>query len=86
MKFKKALSLLLSALMVTGSAAFSANAAPAPDETGAYSNQNYLETQASAAYNEKDLGSTYSKASTRLSCKQQAPIPKREQRCWASTQ
>ncbi len=63
-KFKKALSLLLSALMVTGSAAFSANAAPAPDETGAYSNQNYLETQASAAYNEKDLGSTYSKAST----------------------
>lgn len=50
--------------MVTGSATFAANAAQAPEEAGAYSNQTYLESQASAAYNETGLGSTYSKTST----------------------
>ena len=63
MKLRKPLSLLLSALMVAGSASFAASAASAPEAVG-YNNQTYLETQASSAYNEKNLGATYSKTST----------------------
>ena len=63
-KFKKALSLLLASVMVIGTAGIAASAAESDDAVGAYSNQNYLESQASAAYNEKDLGSTYSPSQT----------------------
>ncbi|MDO4893777.1 MAG: alpha-amylase family glycosyl hydrolase, partial [Eubacteriales bacterium] len=64
MKFKRTLSLLMSVLMVTGSATFAANAAQSTESVGAYTNKDYLESQASAAYNEANLGATYSKAST----------------------
>ncbi|MBQ1717270.1 MAG: type I pullulanase, partial [Ruminococcus sp.] len=64
MKFKKTLSLLLASVLVMGTATVAANAAVDDDSVGAYSNQNYLETQASAAYNTNDLGSTYSPGST----------------------
>ena len=65
-KFKKTLSLLLASLMLASSATIAASAAEASsDETvGAYSNQNYLESYAGAAYNEKNLGSTYSPSQT----------------------
>ena len=65
-KFRKPLSLLLASLMVVGSASFAVSAAvtDSDDEVGAYSNQNYLESAASNAYNEKNLGCTYSPAST----------------------
>ena len=63
-KFKKSLSLLLVSVLVMGTASFAASAAVDDDSVGAYSNQNYLETQASAAYNTTDLGSTYSPGST----------------------
>ena len=65
MKFKKTLSLVLSALMVMSSAVVAASAASdGSEEVGAYSNQNYLESQASSAYNEANLGATYTPAST----------------------
>ena len=65
MKFKKTLSLVLSALMVMSSAVVAASAASdGSEEVGAYSNQNYLETQANNAYNEANLGATYTPAST----------------------
>lgn len=63
MKFKKTLSLLLASVMVMGAATISANTATVDDPVG-YSNQSYLETQASSAYNEQNLGSTYSPSST----------------------
>ena len=67
MKFKKTLSLLLSAVMVMGSATFAASAAPVQSEdVGAYYNQNTLETEAKAALSDSSLklGSTYSQSST----------------------
>lgn len=65
MKFKKTLSLVLSAIMVMSSAVVAASAATEDsEEVGAYSNQNYLETQAGNAYNEANLGATYTAAST----------------------
>ncbi len=65
MKFKKTLSLVLSALMVMSSAVVAVSAASdSSEEVGAYSNQNYLETQANSAYNEANLGATYTPAST----------------------
>ena len=63
-KFKKSLSLLLASVLVMGTASFAASAAVDDDSVGAYSNQNYLESQASAAYNTPDLGCTYSPSST----------------------
>ncbi len=67
MKLRKALSLFLAAIMVTGSATMAANAANVDSVSvsyGNYSNASYLETYASNAYNETNLGSTYSAAST----------------------
>lgn len=64
MKFRKTLSLLLSVLMVAGSATVAASAATVNEPVGAYSNQNYLETYADAAYNESGLGATYTKSAT----------------------
>ena len=65
MKFKKTLSLVLSALMVMSSAVVAASAASdGSEEVGAYSNQNYLETQANNAYNEANLGATYTSEAT----------------------
>ncbi len=67
MKFRKPLSLLLSAAMVTGMVSFTANAVTKDDITssaGSYHNASYLETYASKAYNEQNLGSVYSKSST----------------------
>ena len=65
-KFKKTLSLLLASLMLASSATIAASAAEAGSEetVGAYNNQTYLENYASAAYNEKNLGSTYSPSQT----------------------
>ena len=56
-KLRKPISLLLTALMAVSAAPFAASAA-------GYSNQSYLESYASNAYNEKDLGSTYSPTAT----------------------
>ena len=65
-KFKKTLSLLLASLMLASSATIAASAAEAGSEetVGAYNNQTYLENYANAAYNEKNLGSTYSPSQT----------------------
>lgn len=68
MKLRKALSLLLAAIMVTGTASIAVNAAESNSESsvsaGNYSNGSYLETYASSASNEANLGSVYSKSST----------------------
>lgn len=64
MKFKKLISLMLSATMLTGMTSFAASAANSGESVGAYYNQTYLETEASAAYNEEGLGCVYSPAST----------------------
>lgn len=66
MKFRKSLSLLLSATMITGMASFAANAVVTDGEVsaGSYYNASYLESYASKAYNETGLGAVYSKAST----------------------
>ena len=66
MKFKKVLSLLLTAAMLSGMASFAAQAASAPSSTAAgnYYNADYLESYANSAYNESGLGSVYSKDST----------------------
>ncbi len=51
--------------MVMSSAVIATSAATDDtEEVGAYSNQNFLETQANNAYNEANLGATYSAAST----------------------
>ena len=51
--------------MVMSSAVVAASAASdGSEEVGAYSNQNYLETQANNAYNEANLGATYTPTST----------------------
>ena len=64
-KFKKTLSLLLASMMLASSATIAASAAEAgADEVVGYGNQSYLETYANAAYNEKNLGSTYSPSQT----------------------
>lgn len=65
MKFKKTLALALSALMLMSSAVVATSAATDDSEAvGAYSNQTFLETEANNAYNEQNLGATYSAAST----------------------
>ena len=64
MKFKKSLSLLLSAVMVVGCATVAAYAAESDSESVGYSNQSYLENYASAAQSTNDFGATYSSAST----------------------
>ena len=66
LKFKKVLSLLLTAAMLSGMASFAAQAASAPSSTAAgnYYNADYLESYANSAYNESGLGSVYSKDST----------------------
>ena len=64
MKFKKSLSLLLSAVMVMGSATFVANAVGVDSEPVGYSNQSYLENYAGNAQSTNDFGATYSKTST----------------------
>lgn len=66
MKFKKTISLLLTAAMLMGSATYAANAVTTDEESvsASYYNKNYLETYASNAYNESNLGSTYSASST----------------------
>ena len=67
MKFRKPLSLLLSAAMVAGMASFAADAVVTNSSevsAGSYYNASYLETYANSAYNETGLGSVYSKAST----------------------
>lgn len=66
MKLRKTLSLLLSAIMMTSTVSIAANAATAEvsSVSGSYYNASYLETYASQAYNEANLGSTYSKSST----------------------
>ena len=65
MKFKKTLALALSALMLMSSAVVATSAASDDSEAvGAYSNQTFLETEANNAYNEQNLGATYSAAST----------------------
>ena len=67
MKFRKPLSLLLSAAMVAGMASFAADAVVTNNSevsAGSYYNASYLETYANSAYNETGLGSVYSKTST----------------------
>ena len=64
MKFKKSISLLLSAVMVTGCATFAASSATVDSESVGYSNQSYLENQAASASSTNDFGATYSAAST----------------------
>lgn len=64
MKFKKLVSLVLSASMLLGMTSFAASAANSGEPVGAYYNESYLETEASAAYNEEGLGSVYSPSST----------------------
>ena len=64
MKFKKSISLLLSAIMVTGCATFSVNSATIDSEPVGYSNQSYLEGEAQSASGTNDFGATYSAAST----------------------
>ena len=66
MKWKKTLSLLLASVMVIGTASVVATAAEMDDNdsVGAYYNSNYLESQASAAYNETGLGCTYTPGAT----------------------
>lgn len=66
MKFKKVISLMLSATMMIGMASFGANAAKSeePVSAGSYYNGSYLESYAGQAYNEQGLGSTYTKSST----------------------
>ncbi len=66
MKFKKLVSLVLSATMLMGVASYGASAADSkePVSAGSYYNGSYLESYAGQAYNESGLGSTYSKGST----------------------
>ena len=64
MKFKKSLSLLLSAVMVAGCATVAVTAAESDSESVGYSNQSFLETEAGQAKNTNDFGAKYSTAST----------------------
>ncbi|MCH5297948.1 MAG: type I pullulanase [Ruminococcus sp.] len=67
MKFRKMVSLAMAAIMATSAATIAANAVTIDSDTvsyGSYYNGSYLESYASAAYNESNLGATYSKAST----------------------
>ncbi len=54
MKFKKSLSLLLSAVMVAGCATVAVTAAESDSESVGYSNQSFLETEAGQAKNTND--------------------------------
>ncbi len=67
MKFRKALALLLSAVMATSMTSFAASAATTDSSSasaGSYYNVSYLENYAQAAYDVKGLGAVYSPAST----------------------
>ena len=64
MEFKKSLSLLISAVMVMGTAVIATDAAVVDSDPVGYSNQSYLETEAKAASSTNDFGATYSAAST----------------------
>ena len=65
MKFKKTISLILSAIMLSGCATVAVTAATVDSEaTGSYYNEDYLETQASYAKNESGFGAVYSPTST----------------------
>ncbi len=66
MKFKKLVSLVLSATMLMGVASYGASAADSNESVsaGSYYNGSYLESYAGQAYNESGLGCTYSKDST----------------------
>ena len=64
MKFKRSLSLLLSAVMVAGCATVAVTAAESDSESVGYSNQSFLETEAGQAKNTNDFGAKYSTAST----------------------
>ena len=64
MKFKKSLSLLLSAVMVAGVATVAAYAAESDSEAVGYSNQSYLENYANSAKNVNDFGATYTPSAT----------------------
>ncbi len=65
MKFKKTISLILSAIMLSGCATVAVTAATVDSEaTGSYYNEDYLETQASYAKNESGFGAVYSPSST----------------------
>ena len=58
MKFKKSISLLLTAIMVTGCATFAASSAEMDSDSVGYSNQSYLETEAGSASATNDFGAT----------------------------
>ena len=66
MKFRKPISLLLSATMIFGMTSFAATAATTDESVsaGSYYNGSYLESYASSAYDETGLGSVYSSSST----------------------
>lgn len=64
MKFKKSLSLLLSAVLVSSCATVAVTAASVDSDSVGYSNQSYLETYAQKAQSTNDFGATYSKSST----------------------
>ena len=67
MKFRKALALLLSAVMATSMTSFAASAATTDSDSasaGSYYNLSYLENYAQAAYDVEGLGATYTPTST----------------------
>ena len=67
MKFRKMISFALAAIMASSAATVAANAITVDNEQvgyGSYYNGSYLESYASAAYNESNLGADYSSAST----------------------
>lgn len=67
MKLRKALSLLLAAIMASSAATMAVDAVTVDDGSvsyGSYSNASFLETYAKSAYNEQGLGSNYSPDST----------------------
>ena len=66
MKLKKSMAVFLALTMLTSSAAVAANAASSEESVsaGSYYNASYLEDYAQKAYNEKNLGCTYSAKKT----------------------
>ena len=67
MKFRKLISFALAAIMASSAATVAANAVTVDNEQvgyGSYYNGSYLESYASAAYNEENLGAEYSSTST----------------------
>ena len=67
MKFRKLISFALAAIMASSAVTVAANAITVDNEQvgyGSYYNGSYLESYASAAYNEENLGAEYSSTST----------------------